>query len=53
MAEYIHPNTAVKWWRALSDAQRDQYMIGKTWPGSIPERHAMMINFYHAYQMEG
>lgn len=45
---YIHPNTAAKWWTALSNETKDRYMEGRTWPRSIPERHEMMIKFYRA-----
>lgn len=34
------------WWYNLPDSEKDQHMIGKTWPGTIPARIALMREFY-------
>ena len=35
------------WWYNLPDTEKDRYMIGRTWPGSIPERVALLREFYN------
>lgn len=37
---------AADWWHTLPDSDKDRYMVGKTWPKSIPERFALMEKFY-------
>ena len=43
----VKDKVVLDWWYNLPLIEKERFMAGKVWPGSIPERVKLMREFYN------